>query len=27
IIFMLVVTAIYKVFGLNRHGKAHKLEE
>ena len=27
IIFMLAVTAIYKVFGLNRHGKAHKLEE
>ena len=27
IIFMLTVTAIYKVFGLNRHGKAHKLEE
>ncbi|MGQ7094788.1 hypothetical protein ACUOBA_40540, partial [Escherichia coli] len=25
--FMLAVTAIYKVFGLNRHGKAHKLEE
>ncbi|WP_433993689.1 hypothetical protein, partial [Escherichia coli] len=23
----LTVTAIYKVFGLNRHGKAHKLEE
>ena len=27
IIFMLAVTAIYKIFGLNRHGKAHKLEE
>ena len=27
LIFMLAVTAIYKVFGLNRHGKAHKLEE
>ncbi|MDU7606808.1 MAG: amino acid permease, partial [Escherichia coli] len=27
IIFMLAVTAIYKVFGLNRHGKVHKLEE
>ena len=27
IIFMLTVTAIYKVFGLNRHGKAHKLEK
>ena len=26
-IFMLTVTAIYKVFGLNRHGKVHKLEE
>ena len=24
---ILAVTAIYKVFGLNRHGKAHKLEE
>ncbi|MCZ5534645.1 hypothetical protein O5560_27450, partial [Escherichia coli] len=27
IIFMLTVTAIYKVFGLNRHGKANKLEK
>ncbi|UMQ02678.1 hypothetical protein MJ572_19645 [Escherichia coli] len=23
IIFMLAVTAIYKIFGLNRHGKAY----
>lgn len=27
IIFMLAVTAIYKVFGFNRYGKAYKLEE
>ncbi|MCZ5371499.1 hypothetical protein O5559_29320, partial [Escherichia coli] len=25
IIFMLAVTAIYKIFGLNRHGKAARV--
>jgi AAT family amino acid transporter len=27
ILFLLAVTLIYKVFGLNRHGTAQKLQE
>ncbi|ELX63565.1 putative transport protein YifK [Salmonella enterica subsp. enterica serovar Typhimurium str. LT2-4] len=27
VIFLLAVTLVYKVFGLNRHGTAHKVGE